>query len=505
VSSTAERLGLIAAVAVGLIVRVLPVMWAGSVVGDGGFILALVDDIRDVGDLPTVASYNQLDIPFAYPPAALLAAAGIGEVSGAETLTILRWLPLVLSVLCLVAFAWLARRALPPAAAIGATFAYALMPSAYGWLVAAGGLTRATGLLFALLAAGLVVRREPGLPSVRNAIAAGALLGLSGLAHPQAAVFGVVACVVLSYQRPARPWLARLGVAAITAAVVLLPWVVWVAATNGLGAIVAAGNRLEPGTGLIRMLNLRFSAAPFMDVPGILGALGLAACLLRRDVRLPILLLLTYLSAAGGGEFLAAVPWALLAGVGLAAIVELGSRWLASSTPAVARWTVLGVGSVALFLALIGSLGSVVDRSSKLHPMPAEQLESMRWLATNTPEETVVIVPTGEVWGFDEISEWLPALAQRYSLGTVQGSEWLGEAGFQAQLDNHERILDCANHTASCYADVNASATIYVPKGETAGPFSPGDCCPALRATLEDVGYDVVYDGPGATIAVPRD
>lgn len=501
--STTERFGLMAAVIVGVIVRVLPIASADSVVGDGGFILALVDDVRSSGGLPDTASYNQLEIPFAYPPAALLSTAWIGDLMGAETLTLLRWLPLALSVGCLLAFAWLAHRALAPVAAVGATFAFALMPSAYGWLVAGGGLTRAMGFLFALLAAGVVSRRQPTLPPLRVALAAGALVGMAALAHPQAAVFAVVACVVLSYSRPIEAWLVRLGIAAVSAAVVVLPWVAWVAATNGIDVLLAAGNRLEPVVGLIRMLNLRFSAAPFMDVAGVLGALGLVASLLRREARLPVLLLATYLTGAGGGEFLAAVPWALLAGIGFATVVDLGSGWLRAASPSIARLTALGVGAAALFLALIGSLGSVVDQSSKLHPLPPEQIEAMQWLWTNTPGEAAILVPTAEVWGFDEVSEWLPALAGRYSVGTVQGSEWLGEAGFEAQLANHERILDCAHETAPCYAEIDPSALIFVPKGQTAGPFSPADCCPALRSTLVDSGYTVIYDGPGATIAEP--
>jgi hypothetical protein len=38
------------------------------------------------------------------------------------------------------------------------------------------------------------------------------------------------------------------------------------------------------------------------------------------------------------------------------------------------------------------------------------------------------------------------------------------------------------------------------------GPLSPDDCCPALRETVrEGTLYEVVYDGPGATIGRPRD
>jgi hypothetical protein len=399
-----------------------------------------------------------------------------------------------------VALAWLAHRTLPPRAAVGATFAYALMPSAYGWLVAGGGLTRGLGLLFAIVAAALVASRGTVAPTLRVALAAGAMIGLSGLSHPQAAVFAVIACVVLSFGGPMRPWLIRLGVAAVTAIVVVTPWMVWFASTLGLDSLLAAGGRLEPGIGIVRLLNLRFSAAPFMDVVGVAGVLGLVACLLRRSLRLPILLLATYLAGAGGGEFIAAVPWALVAGVGLAAVVDLAAGWLDGATPVGRRAAVAAVGALVLFLGLIGSLGSVVDRSSKLHPLPSDQVTAMRWLAQHTPADATVLVPTNEVWGYDEVSEWLPAFAERHSIGTVQGSEWLGVDGYAEQLAHHERILDCAGATAECYAAIDPSAYLFVPKGQTAGPFGPDDCCPAMRATLTAAGYEIVYDGPGATI-----
>lgn len=506
---TERRIGLAvtAAIAIGVIVRVVTVATGGSVLGDGGLFHAMVEDLRAGGlGLPAATSYNQLEIPFVYPPAALVAAAGIGELTGAATLDLLRWMPLVLTVLTLLAFAWVASRALPPAAAVGAALAFALMPSAYGWLLAGGGLTRAAGLLFALLAAGLVVHRGAGVASMRAAIGAGALLGLSALSHPQAAVFGVVACAVLSWAGgPMRPWLARLGLAAVTALVVLAPWLAWVATTHGLDALLAAGNRLEPVVGLVRLLNLRFSGAPFMDLVGVVGVVGLAASAWNRQFRLPLLLVVTYLVGAGGGEFLAAVPWALLAGVGFATMAGIAAGALSAATPGVRRATVVGIGAVALFVALIGALGSVVDRSSKLHPLPAGQVAAMEWLATGTSPGAVVLVPTGEVWGYDEVSEWLPAFAQRESVGTVQGSEWLGAAAFDARLATHEAILRCAGSTAACYRLIDPEATIFVPKGRLAGPWSPVDCCPALRQTLADAGYEIVYDEAGATIARPGD
>ena len=498
----AERFGIGVAILIGVLVRVAPIVGGGSVVGDGGLILALVDDIRAAGlGLPSTASYNDFGIPFAYPPAALWLAAAIGAATGIETLDVLTWMPMVVAVLVLAAFAWLSVRLLPPVAAVGATLAFALMPSAYGWLVAGGGLTRGSGLLFALLATAIVVGPSAAGPSARRAVVAGACLGLAGLAHPQGLVFGALACTVLSLRQPLAEWARYTAIAAATAIVVLLPWVAWVGATNGFEALWSAGQRLEPITGLIRMLNLRFSGAVFMDLVGVAGVVGLVVHVIRQQWRVPLLLLLVSLAGAGGGEFLAAVPWAIMAGTGVATVVGL----VPFGTPREARLggrAVAGTAAVALFLALIGALGSVVDSSSKLHPLRDETIAAMRWLGEEGPDGPV-LVPTSEVWGFDDVSEWLPAIAERRSIGTVQGSEWLGSGSFGAQLSVHESILDCAGSTAACYRSLAPDAVLFIPKGRLAGLFSPSDCCPALRETLSAAGYDVVYDGPGATIAVP--
>ena len=157
-------------------------------------------------------------------------------------------------------------------------------------------------------------------------------------------------------------------------------------------------------------------------------------------------------------------------------------------TPA-RRALVGGAAAVVLFLALIGSLGSVADGSSKLHALNADHLDAMAWLAANTDDEASVLVPVAGVWGDDEMSEWLPALAERQSIGTVQGSEWLGVDGFESQLALHNAIRDCAGSTVECYAEVDRSALLFIPKGQLGGPFSPGDCCPALRETAERGGY----------------
>lgn len=497
--SSAERFGLAVALGLGVLVRVIPILGAAGAVGDGGLINAMIEDVRSAGlSIPAETSYNALDIPFVYPPGAIWSAAALGELTGAPTLTLLSWLPLLLSIGTLVAFSWLAWRVLPPMAAIGATFAYALMPHAYDWMIAGGGLTRGAGLLAALLAMALAAGRQPA-PRWGPPLA-GVSLGVAFLSHPQAAIFGVIGCLVLSYRQPAAQWARNTAVAGAITLAMALPWLVVVIGVHGAEALVSPGNRFEPVTGLIRLGNLRFSGAPFMDVFTVAGGLGVVVASFRGPRRVPLLLLLTYLTGAGGGEFLAAVPWALACGIGLDAVVRLVTP---GERPRARRTLLAAAAAVTLFMALIASLGSAADGSSKLHALSAGHLDAMAWLAENADDDARVLVPVAGVWGDDEVSEWLPALAQRQSIGTVQGSEWLGIEGFETQLAIHNAIRDCAGSTVECYAAVDRTALLFIPKGQLGGPFSPGDCCPALRETVAGDGYRVIFDGVGATIAEP--
>jgi hypothetical protein len=200
-----------------------------------------------------------------------------------------------------------------------------------------------------------------------------------------------------------------------------------------------------------------------------------------------------------------AVPWALLGGVGGHAILGLIRDAMGDLGRTQRRAVSLGLGAGLLFLALSGSLGSFIAGGSKLQALSADQVAAMRWVAENTEPGTRFIIPTADVWGDDEQSEWFPAIAERHSLGTVQGAEWLGYDGYRLQLLHHAQIRSCEGGATSCYEPVgDGRAAFFVFKGRLAGPFSNSDCCIALRESLATGAYEIVYDGPGATVAIPR-
>lgn len=495
------------ALALGSLVRLLPALPGPLTSGDGGLIVVMVDDLRNAGlQLPLVTSYNATDLPFVYPPLALYAAAGLAELFDLSSLAVVRILAAALSLATLGVFAILAGRLLAPAAAAGALLAYALMPHAYDGVVAGGGLTRGMGLLLALLA--MVGAASGTALPLRRVVVLGVLLGLAALSHPQAALLGAAASTVLAYRRGGLVATLRgMTGAAVIAALIVAPWVLIVTDQHGFASLLAAGHRWEPVLGVIRIIGLTFSGAAFADLFLVLGVLGLTVELGRRRFVLPALVGCLVLAGEAGAGFMAAVPWSLLAGAGFGFLLT-GIRPAPVRADRALR---LGIAGGALFLALIASLGSDVDETSRLQRVSAAQAAAMTWVAQETDAETRFIVATSVVWGADEVSEWFPAVAGRQSVATVQGSEWLGTAGFRAQRARHLAVLTCTARTDLCMAEWSAEAGLgdawlFIPKGQMNGPLSPPDCCAALRETVLDSAlYEVVYDGAGATIARPRD
>lgn len=497
--------GLLVAAGLAAVVRLVAVLPGPLTPGDGGLIVVMVDDLRHAGFvMPQVTTYNAADIPFVYPPLGLYGTALLAGLLGLSSLDGVRLVAAVLSLATVGTFALLALRLLPATAAAGAVLMYALMPHAYDPIVAGGGVTRGAGVLLAMLAMWLAATL-PGVTS-RRAVAIGVLLGLAALAHPQTALYGATASTVLVYRPGGLAATARrvviMGVAAF---LVVLPWLLVVSAMHGLSTVLAPGYRWDPALGVIRLFGLTFSGSGFTDLFLVVGALGLAVELLRRRWRLP--LLLGCLIFAGEADFIGAVPWSLLGGAAMAFVIE-GIGPLVSRRDRALR---VGVALIALFGAMVSSVGSVVDDTSRLQRVSDDQAAAMSWVRDHTEPDVRFIVASVVGWGGDEISEWFPAVAERQSVATVQGSEWLGREGFRSQLHRHRDVLRCTSSTDRCMAEWAASqgladAWLFIPNGQVNGPLSPSDCCPALRELVHDSAfYEVVYDGAGASIARPRD
>ena len=511
------ELGAVAiAMAVGAFVRLVPVVASRFPLNDGGLFTSMIEDVRRTGvPIPTTTSYNGASIPFAYPPLAFDAAALGTLVPGVDATTLVWLVPAVISVLTVPALYLLAREILSTRFhAFVATLAFALVPRSFEWLVMGGGITRAPGLLLAMLAVWAALRAVRG-RSVRAAIATGVLAGLAGLTHPQSVEFVAIAVVAIAVAE-CRSWrqVTLLAVSAAIGAALVLPWVVVVLSAHGPGPLLSAGSvGADPVHSLYFLFAFDLTDEAFSRPVAILGLIGLLFELSRRRWLLPAWLVLLVLIDPHNAATTTMVPMSMLAAVGVVDVLverlapgatrfDVRSVW---PPPVVHRRGIEALLVALLVAAVAGALAMPVTPGWAV-AVPADARAAMRWVADETPADASFIVVSGRPWFADATAEWFPVLADRTSVASVQGSEWLGRDAWTARLAAAGDLATCATLTVTCldaWRREHGDATyVFVPKGGVAGLGGPTDCCIPLRETMgASSGYEIVYDGPGATIA----
>lgn len=512
--SVGPMFGLALAIVVGGLVRLLPSVGAAFPLNDGGLFVTMIEDlVRNGLLLPASTTYNGQDIPFAYPPLALYIAALANAAAGIPITDLLRTLPFLFSVLTIPAVYWAAERILQsrPAGALAA-LAFALLPRSYQWMITGGGITRALGFLLAVIAIGIAWRL---LRSREHrwwvAVMLGLVGGLTALAHPQAAFFMTLTIVVML--PAADGWrvpLVRVVAAGAIGFVVILPWLAAVVRQHGIEPLMSAfstgGGTTE---GIFNLLSYRLTGMVFIDVIAIVGLLGVAVAIRRRDFLLPVWLAAILVLDSRAGATFGMVPIAMLAAYFLREVAgswfpEPGERPFAYA--ARHRWR--SVAAIVVLLALVfGNYLSALVETSPLFALSPDQRAGMAWAEESTPADAAIAVVTaGSHWETDAVSEWFPTLANRMSVATVQGFEWLGPGAWDQRRDAYEELQECGRDVLPCVIDWAARheiaiTHIYLPSGQLNGPLSTFDCCPAPRHSVELVpGARVIYNGPGATI-----
>jgi hypothetical protein len=280
----------------------------------------------------------------------------------------------------------------------------------------------------------------------------------------------------------------------------------------------------------IGLVAFQFTKEAYFPIIAGLALLGLFQAWVVRRPLLPAWLAVLWVLDPRGGHNYITVPLALLAGVGVAEVVvpiwqrvrasesvEDGRGSRAIATPA----GLLPTGLLCVLVAY-GMVSAMSTAPVSLGVVPVDERGAMAWVAANTAPDSRFVVVNGigwdisrgtgmgmdaaSGWGLDRSSEWFPVLAERPSIATPQGDEWLPDV--QHAERRYYELQKCAVRDATCLDEWSgtygtAFTHVFIPK-ETAEPGSPRDpegCCWALRHRLRgDPSYRVVYDGPGATI-----
>lgn len=517
-SSTEARtlVGLVLATNLGFFIRLFHVaLGQGFPLNDGGMFYVMADEVRQANyTLPWFTAYNGAEIPFAYPPLGFYVAALIADAGGVPLLEVFRFLPLALSVLCVPAFFLLAKSLLPsPRMVIVATLLFALAPRAFNWEIMGGGVTRSLGLLFALLALAAAVRLYRR-PSLAGAALLAVPASLAVLSHPEMGwflAFSIALLLAANGRSPRAVLYSALAGASVL--VLTAPWWLTVLLRHGAEPILSASetSRLSPFAPLYFLL-FDFTNEPLFPILAALGLIGLVSCLGERRYLLPAWLLLIFALDPRKAATLATIPLAMLSAHAIyGVLLPVLSKRLQPDEgrrPAAAAWRLEGaLVVVTVAYALLSALVAVGEPDSPLTVLSRGERDAMAWARQETPPESRFLVVSGReqaAWT-DARAEWFPALAQRRSVATVQGSEWLGTMTEARELSTD--LQACADRTESCLGELAAAyglgfTHVYVPQvreGRLAA--RERDCCALLRQSLLDSeAYRLVYDGTDAQI-----
>ncbi|MEB2334020.1 MAG: glycosyltransferase family 39 protein [Anaerolineaceae bacterium] len=511
---------LILACGVGAYVRFSPTMLAGFAINDGGMFAVMVDDLRvNRFLLPAFTTYNHLNIPYAYPPLGFYFGALASLIFGLDSTQIVRWLPAFFATLSIPAFYLLALRLLKNKfhAAVSALF-FALMPRALSWFVMGGGLTRSPGQFFMLLTLAVVIRLyEKDRRS--DILLAGVFGGLAVMSHPEAAVHTFVSAIFLwlMLSRSRKTFIQSIFVG-LAVAVVSAPWWASVISNHGLAPLLSGAATGSKFAAVFNLLFFVFTEEPYATVIAVLGLIGIAHRLIRRDFLLPLWMAIPFFIEGRSAAGPAAIPLAMLAALGFVEVI-LPAIQPASSKSRVERGrNEAEVSSternvfIYLILYLIFSTSQFGIQLAAATLYPPDE-EAMRWVRENTPDDSRFLVLTGTTSvSCDSVMEWFPAISGRKSLFTVQGTEWTKGTGFNAYVRSTYPVQEClANSDVACL-DENIDRAdydyIYVSKilrVNNCGPLAPQREFPYFVESLKlDAGFEAVYEMDGVLISRQR-
>jgi hypothetical protein len=502
-----------AGLSIAIFIRMLISSTVNFPLNDGGMFFVMIRDLQSSHyALPHFTSYNGMHIPFAYPPLAFYAAGFVADLTHGSLFTILRLLPMLLSIAAIGAFALLARSILRSNdAAVVAAIAFSFLPHSILWQIMGGGLTRGFGFLFALLA----MHQGYALFSRRvlwRAAPTAIFASLTVLSHPEMSLFLAysLALFVFWYGRN-RTGLVGASTVVLSTAVLTAPWWATVILYHGAAPFLASmqTGTVPLGTLVGYALKFNISGEPFFPILGVIAVLGIIWSIQSRQWML--IIWLAVMMPIDPREYLTEmlVPISLFIGIG---VIEVLLPWLSrfeqSRSP---RWKgrlsalVLACTLFYVALALIAT-SAPVDI-----PLATQDRAAMSWIAQTTPSTSRFLLITGSPgWATDRSAEWFPALSGRTSVATVQGTEWLSTKPFSERVTQYNDLQACADQTTSCidrWTSETGTAFDYVYVSKTTpiyASYSGGVDSPhhfAIEYVLKsDPNYTLVFENTATAI-----
>ena len=499
-----KNFGMGYALFIGILTRFLLMFKVGFPFNDGGLFYVMVTDIQaNHYLLPSFSSYNGQQIPFVYPPLAFYLTGLINDLTHIPLIDLIRWIPFCFSLATIPIVYYLALAILDSKLKAGfSAILFAILTPAYDELLMGSGLTRSMGETFGLLALLWAIKYYKNF-KIRDAFLLILFASLALLSHPVKAWFTCYS-IVLFFLFFGRNWKGLLSTLLMGCGVLLFtaPWWGTFLIRHGTGPILTAfGSRntdflFRP---LVNIWFFNFTNAPFLDMIGFLGLAGLIIAIIKRRYVLPVWLLVIIIIEQYAPLSLTAVPFCMLAAVGLEQIA-IGISWLVISEKGTDEGSkpFLNYGAVVLVIFYIW-ISSYF--AFKIPILSDDDILAQKWVSQNTAKDAKFAVLTGADWWQDPYSEWFPVLSERTSLATVQGFEWTTKETFNKRINRYKELQSCVQiPDMKCITHWQESLGeevryIFIPKRPD---YQALDFIKKVIITSNQ--YEEIYDGSGASV-----
>jgi hypothetical protein len=448
-------------------VRVSQVLQNDAPINDGGLFYQMTVDLQDNNyRLPVYSSYNQLEIPYAYPPLSFYTIGIVSEITRIELFDLFRVLPAFISFLTIPVFYFLAREILENKAQNSlAVLIFALIPASYDWLIMGGGLTRSMGFLFSLLTLHQAVllyqsKNKFCIPGVSIFAA------ITVLSHPEASIQTITGVLVLFwfYGRH-RQGIIHSIITSISVLVLSSPWWLTVIMNHGLSPFLAAGQTSWHNLGIIyQVWKFNFTGEIGLTITGVLALVGLFFLLTKKEYLLPGWLIITFFIDPRSAPIYLTPILAMLAAITAENLLKLfneaeilDNNQKNSANQNWAENLFAGKFSKLFFLFILtqwiySAYFVPIYRTVNIS-LTSEDLSVFEWINKNIPTGSRIAIVTNLKPLTDPVSEWFPALTKSINVSTPQGHEWIPGTNFDEILQQYIDLQSCSNQEVTCLED----------------------------------------------------
>ncbi len=491
----------------GGIIRFAAPMSAQGPVNDGGLFLQMTYDLQENHFVPPqTTTYNDANIPFAYPPLGFYLAGVIQSISNISLFDLFTYLPMVFCTLAILAFYFLALELTqdPLKASLAALF-YAVLPKSFDWFIMGGGTVRAIGLIFSFLALKFSYRLFAS-KDARAILPTALFAALLILTHPETSYQVAFSTLVMAlFFLRGRRSLLHSAFVILLVIVFTSPWWLVLFMRYGLDPLRAA---LGVGTtspylpmAVLYFFQFNLGGEAILTVIAVLGLIGLIWDIRHRDFFLLAWVGSTFLIEPRAAPFASLTPLILLGVKGLDATLTgtgFPQDFANGFESRGARGILLGLVAYTFMSGMIYSM----QLGNEFRILPQER-DAMAWIAQNTLQSSRYLLLTGESSLTDPLSEWFPVLTGRVSIVTAQGHEWTIDSPLLQNVRAYNKAQACLQRSEECLSDWEFDY-IYIRKVEATPEGSVAERPSILDVALRGSNnYRIIFENEAAVIYQP--